>query len=60
MVRSQQFFCPIGSVYESTSARQRSRRRQLSFVELIVAAAPNGYSHIDIADRRRHRSDFLE
>jgi hypothetical protein len=45
---------------ESTRAGQRSRRRQLSFVELVVAAAPNGRSHIDIADRRRHRPEFFE
>jgi hypothetical protein len=32
----------------------------LSFVELVVAAAPNGRSHIDTADRRRHRPEFFE
>jgi hypothetical protein len=45
---------------ESTSARQRLHRRQLSFVELVVAAAPNGCTHIDIADSRSHRSEFFE
>ena len=45
---------------ESTSARQRLRRRQLSFIALVVAAAPNGCSYVDIAERRRHRSEFIE
>ena len=40
---------------ESTSARQSLRRRQSSFVELVVAAAPNGCSYIDIAERRRQQ-----
>jgi hypothetical protein len=54
IVRSQQFFRPIRST-ESTSARQSLRRRQTSFVELVVAAAPNGCSYIDIAERRRQQ-----
>jgi hypothetical protein len=29
-------------------------------VELVVAAAPNGCTHIDIADSRSHRSEFFE
>jgi hypothetical protein len=32
----------------------------LSFAELVIAAAPNGGSDIDIAERRRHRSQFME
>jgi hypothetical protein len=61
MVRSQQFFCPLGfCLTESTSARRRLRRRQLSFVELVVTAAPNGCSHIDIADWWSHCSKFFE
>jgi hypothetical protein len=32
----------------------------LSFVELVVTAVPNGRSHIDIAERRHRRSEFME
>jgi hypothetical protein len=32
----------------------------LSFVELVVTAAPNSCSHIDIAEQRRRRSQFME
>jgi len=41
----------------STSARQRLHRPQLSLVELVVAPALDGNSHIGIFERRRHGSE---